>query len=549
MQLCSSCSFSFREHKSKGYGCLDSFTLSVKTNILTSVPTKKEKLPLSVTHPELAKEADGWDPTTVMYSSKESLPWKCRYGHAWSSKPISRSGNGRNVKTSPCPVCSGQLPEKGKTDLSSLHPEISGEADGWDPSEYFPGSNRKMTWKCKQGHRWQAVIYERAKRNSRCPYCSNTKVMPGFNDLQTLFPQIASEAVDWDPARVNPGSHKKYIWRCPKGHTWSSTPMHRTRMRQGCGVCDNKQIQEGVNDLKSQYPRIAELADGWNPSTVTSGSRKRMPWVCQYGHKWSATVGDVTSRSQSCPFCSNTRLLTGFNDLKTKFPLIASEAFGWEPSLVHPGTNSRKNWICKYDHKWRATVNSRTVLGAKCPFCSGSRVLQGFNDLMTTNPEFADQAFGWDPTKYSAGSGIRKKWRCPEGHIWTTAINVRKKSGCPTCAFSGFDPNKPSYLYFLKQNEWAMFQIGITNDLSRRLSEHEKNRWEVVEVRGPIDGQLAKEWEAAILRMLKAKGADLSNEKVAGRFDGYSEAWSKSSFEVKSIKVLMQLTEEFENGR
>jgi len=33
------------------------------------VPTKKEKLPLSVTHPELAKEADGWDPSTKSNST------------------------------------------------------------------------------------------------------------------------------------------------------------------------------------------------------------------------------------------------------------------------------------------------------------------------------------------------------------------------------------------------------------------------------------------------------------------------------------------------
>jgi hypothetical protein len=47
--------------------------------------------------------------------------------------------------------------------------------------------------------------------------------------------------------------------------------------------------------------------------------------------------------------------------------------------------------------------------------------------------------------------------------------------------------------------------------------------------------------------MLKAKGADLSNPKVAGKFDGFSEAWSKATFEVKSIKELMKLTEEFGN--
>ena len=46
--------------------------------------------------------------------------------------------------------------------------------------------------------------------------------------------------------------------------------------------------------------------------------------------------------------------------------------------------------------------------------------------------------------------------------------------------------------------------------------------------------------------MLKASGADLSNANVAGKFDGYSEAWSKETFQVKSIKELMSLTERFE---
>jgi hypothetical protein len=49
--------------------------------------------------------------------------------------------------------------------------------------------------------------------------------------------------------------------------------------------------------------------------------------------------------------------------------------------------------------------------------------------------------------------------------------------------------------------------------------------------------------------MLKAKGADLSNQKIAGKFEGYSEAWSKSIFPVKSIKELMRLTEEFEDEK
>jgi hypothetical protein len=91
-----------------------------------------------------------------------------------------------------------------------------------------------------------------------------------------------------------------------------------------------------------------------------------------------------------------------------------------------------------------------------------------------------------------------------------------------------------------------MLQVGITNFPDDRIRKHNTNGWELIELRGPMDGHLTQQWETAILRMLKAKGADLSNSKIAGKFDGYSEAWSKSTFEVKSIKELMQLTEEFE---
>ena len=88
--------------------------------------------------------------------------------------------------------------------------------------------------------------------------------------------------------------------------------------------------------------------------------------------------------------------------------------------------------------------------------------------------------------------------------------------GCPTCSKTGFDPNKDGYLYFLVHSEWEMFQIGITNVPDDRLNRHRKLGWEVLELRGPMDGHLTQQWETAILRMLKARGADLSNANLSG---------------------------------
>ena len=106
-----------------------------------SVPTKKEKQPLSVTHPELAKEADGWDPETVSSGSGKKLSWKCSKKHSWDASVTNRALLG-----SGCPYCTRKIVIKGENDLASEHPELIDECDGWDPSEFFSGSNLKMPW-------------------------------------------------------------------------------------------------------------------------------------------------------------------------------------------------------------------------------------------------------------------------------------------------------------------------------------------------------------------------------------------------------------------
>jgi hypothetical protein len=174
--------------------------------------------------------------------------------------------------------------------------------------------------------------------------------------------------------------------------------------------------------------------------------------------------------------------------------------------------------------------------------------LIGFNDLATTHPELAKEVDGWDPTSITATSGHYRKWRCSVGHTWSArVINRGYGVGCASCAKYGYNPSNDGYLYFLIHQQWEMLQIGITNAPDDRLAKHKRNGWRLLELRGPMDGHLTQQWETAILRMLKANGADLFNSKIAGKFDGYSEAWSKSTFEVSSIRELMKLTEEFEN--
>jgi len=196
-------------------------------------------------------------------------------------------------------------------------------------------------------------------------------------------------------------------------------------------------------------------------------------------------------------------------------------------------------------------VYERTSKGFGCRICSGRELLSGFNDLQSRFPLIASEAFGWNPSKVLSGHGKKKKWKCKEGHIWEAEVSVRTSSntGCPSCAKYGFSSAEKSWIYLLEQPDWEMLQIGITNYLDQRLESHKRLGWQILETRGPMDGQLARDWETAILRMLSKIDSDLSNTSIAGKFDGYSEAWNKTKFPVKSIKELMQLTEEFEEKK
>jgi hypothetical protein len=185
-------------------------------------------------------------------------------------------------------------------------------------------------------------------------------------------------------------------------------------------------------------------------------------------------------------------------------------------------------------------VSSRAFGHHGCPYCSGNLAWAGFNDLLTSDPELASEAFGWDPSTVTVSSNKKVKWKCIEGHTWTTSVAHRTVGrGCPTCAKYGFDPNLDGFFYFLRQPDWEMFQVGITNFPDQRIGKHQKSGWQVIEIRGPIEGQVSRDLETDILRMLKARGAKLSPSGIVGKFDGMTESWLQGSVrDFSSIKDL-----------
>jgi len=136
------------------------------------------------------------------------------------------------------------------------------------------------------------------------------------------------------------------------------------------------------------------------------------------------------------------KLIPGKNDLATKFPEIANEADGWDPSTVMPGSHKKLKWKCsKFGHRWSAIVfnRARKTNPRGCPVCAGRKVVVGYNDLATTHPEIANEAYGWKPSTVTAGCNKKKQWQGSKcRHIWSAVVGSRTHktdpTGCPVCA-------------------------------------------------------------------------------------------------------------------
>lgn len=252
------------------------------------------------------------------------------------------------------------------------------------------------------------------------------------------------------PDLVTYGSKRKVWWRCKQGHTWQASIFTRTGSGTQCPVCTGKIVIAGENDLQSKYP---DLTRQWHPTRneitpqqVLPGSHKAVWWLCERGHAWKAAVKSGVAGS-GCPVCANRKILLNENDLATEFPEIAAQ---WHPEKngiltpqqVTPCSNRKIWWKCELGHSYQAVIGARTMSGNGCPYCTGRKVLPGFNDLATLQPEIAKQ---WHPAlngtltpdQVTVGSHRKVWWQCPEGHVWQAVIYARtgpRKSGCPVCA-------------------------------------------------------------------------------------------------------------------
>lgn len=337
---------------------------------------------LAEVHPELITE---WSeknlpltPDDITFGSNKKVWWKGTCGHEWQTSVKARS-NGEK-----CPICSGARVIAGINDLATLEPLL---AKQWSkknkikPTEVSIGSHKKVIWRCKKGHEWEAVVKSRTINKTGCPYCSHNKVLAGFNDLATLLPDIAAEWSDRNypllPTQVTVFANRKAWWKCKDcGREWNTLISTRSGGSK-CPYCSGYIFSKGFNDLQTTHPEIASEWSEKNlplkPDEVNAKSRKNVWWKCRKcGNEWKSVV-NARVKGTVCPVCAEREVLAGYNDLATTDSQLLSE-WDYEQNKLKPTEVSRTSakrawWKCRHGHSWSMKINERTILNKGCRIC------------------------------------------------------------------------------------------------------------------------------------------------------------------------------------
>lgn len=213
---------------------------------------------------------------------------------------------------------------------------------GLDPTTTAHMSNKRAWWFNKDcGHSWDTVISRRSDGDG-CVYCSNRRLLKGFNDFATRYPEHAK---DWSPENnikvdsfIMNGT-TKYLWVCRNGkheHSYPMTAKHKAR-GQNCGICDGKTVLKGFNDFGSNFP---ELLKEWDyelneisPFEITSYNFKAVHWICKESHRWKVSLINRTNKGTGCPDCSK----MGFSQQEKDFTKWLSrelEEMGFNEEIV-----------------------------------------------------------------------------------------------------------------------------------------------------------------------------------------------------------------------
>lgn len=400
-------------------------------------------------------------PDNIKPKGDKKVWWICSLGHEWQTEVKSR------IKGTKCPICSGRIILAGYNDFltwcknndrNDLIEEWDYEKNIIQPDQISPKNNKKVSWTCSLGHKWDATINSRTRTKScGCPYCSVPikSILVGFNDFETKCKENGREYllkewnyernIDVTPQSVTYRSGKRIWWKCSKGHEWMA-PIDSRTDGTNCPVCARTSTsfpeQAIAYYLSKQFSVLQRYSikrheidifledynlgieyDGIRYHSSEKSSEKEKKKDSFFSHLGITIIHVKEDKDKN--FIDGNILYYTIEDkqyLDDKFNNVLNTLFKMISDYTKVSFLPNVNLL-------------KDELNIKQHYASYMKK----NSFASLYPQFAD---GWDveknkgmtPDLFSAKSHTKVWWKCDKGHSWKAAISTRSNLGCPYCA-------------------------------------------------------------------------------------------------------------------
>lgn len=396
---------------------------------------------------------------------------------------------------------------------------------GLEPLEDYPGAAAGWRCRCTSCGELSSRIYANAKaRGSGCGKCRQ----------KAKWEARAAEAVEFmrgrgfEPLEPYPGSGEPWRCRCVECDREVRPRRQSVKRGSGCRYCATRRRIDP--ETAAQEMR----ANGLEPAEPFPGTGRLWNCVCTDCRTNVRVKYAQGTRTPACPYCQAQW---------STDPAAAEDTMrsaGFEPLAPYPGSNNPWKCRCMECGRESAPRHSNVRNGTTCVYCARRRVdpteaaaVMRRSDLEPIDP-FPGASLPWKCRCCKCGSEVFPRY----GAV------VRGGSGCKYCAPYGFDPDGPAVLYLLTHPKWGAHKIGITAPSARRLEQHSRRGWTIVESMQCPDGRTARRIEAMILHWWRR---ELRMEPHLRDGDGWTETIDADA--VSLTEVWDRVLSEYERAR
>ena len=234
-----------------------------------------------------------------------------------------------------------------------------------------------------------------------------------------------------------------------------------------CPYCNDRRVLSGYNSVAVKCPDVAARWSDKNKKTadeVLSTDRGVYYFDCnKCGGEYLDNLQDIIAGKDECPYCSGQRVLPGYNSVAVKYPDIVkrwSDKNKKTADEVLPTDRGSYYLDCAECSGTYLTKLQIVIAGEdECPYCSGQRVLSGYNSVAVKYPDIAKR---WSDKNEKTADEVLPTDRgsyylnCPEcGGTYPTKLQeaIAGEDACPYCSdrkvlpgYNSFDVKHPDLM-------------------------------------------------------------------------------------------------------